>query len=134
MIQTMKKLKSGYINGTRVMLGNLGDFLNTSAITDLSFLGSHEDGYPDSMESLFASSHLKRIAKNLLIFFFSGLNPDVQAYLNEHLFRSFSQKSTISMRQTTLRPRQLRRRMSCKGAIKKTRSINADSKFYTNFH
>lgn len=48
MIQTMKKLKSGYINGTRVMLGNLSDFLNTSAITDLSFLGSQEDGYPDS--------------------------------------------------------------------------------------
>lgn len=48
MVQTMKKLKSGYINGTRVMLGNLGDFLNTSAITDLSFLGSQEDGYPDS--------------------------------------------------------------------------------------
>lgn len=47
MVQTMKKLKSGYINGTRVMLGNLGDFLNTSAITDLSFLGSQEDGYPD---------------------------------------------------------------------------------------
>lgn len=36
-------------------------------------------------------------------------------------------KSTINVRQTTLRPRQLRRRMSCKGAIKKTRSINADS-------
>lgn len=48
MIQTMKKLKSGYINGTRVMLGNLGDFINTSAVTDLSFLGSQEDGYPDS--------------------------------------------------------------------------------------
>lgn len=103
MIQTMKKLKSGYINGTRVMLGSLGDFLNTSAITDLSFLGSQEDGYPDR------------------------LNPDVQAYLDEHLFRSFSQKSTINVRQSTLRPRQLRRRMSCKGAIKKTRSINADS-------
>ncbi|XP_031629307.1 probable phosphorylase b kinase regulatory subunit alpha isoform X2 [Contarinia nasturtii] len=103
MVQTMKKLKSGYINGTRVMLGHLGDFLNTSAITDLSFLGSQEDGYPDR------------------------LNPDVQAYLNEHLFRSFSHKSTVSVRQTTLRPRQLRRRMSCKGAIKKTRSINADS-------
>lgn len=56
-----------------------------------------------------------------------GLNQDVQAYLNEHLFRSFSHKSTVSVRQTTLRPRQLRRRMSCKGAIKKTRSINADS-------
>ena len=48
MVQTMKKLKSGYINGTRVMLGNLKDFINTSAITDLSFLGSQEDGYPDS--------------------------------------------------------------------------------------
>lgn len=47
MVQTMKKLKSGYINGTRVMLGHLGDFLNTSAITDLSFLGSQEDGLPD---------------------------------------------------------------------------------------
>lgn len=52
MIQTMKKLKSGYINGTRVMLGHLGDFLNTSAITDLSFLGSQEDGYPDREYSL----------------------------------------------------------------------------------
>lgn len=51
MVQTMKKLKSGYINGTRVMLGNLGDFLNTSAITDLSFLGSQEDGYPDRKDS-----------------------------------------------------------------------------------
>lgn len=51
----------------------------------------------------------------------------MQAYLNEHLLRSFSMKSTASVRQTTLRPRHLRRRMSCKGAIKKTRSINADS-------
>lgn len=49
----MRKLKSGYINGTRVMLGNLGDFLNTSAITDLSFLGSQEDGYPDSKFIIF---------------------------------------------------------------------------------
>lgn len=54
MIQTMKKLKSGYINGTRVILGNLGDFLNTSAITDLSFLGSQEEGYPDSKFMKFA--------------------------------------------------------------------------------
>uniref|UniRef100_U5EXU1 Phosphorylase b kinase regulatory subunit n=1 Tax=Corethrella appendiculata TaxID=1370023 RepID=U5EXU1_9DIPT len=104
MIQTMKKLKSGYINGTRVILGNLGDFINTSAITDLSFLGSQEDGYPEK------------------------LNPAVQAYLEEHLFRSFSQKATVaSIRSSGLRPRNLRRRMSVKGAIKKTRSINTDS-------
>lgn len=105
MIQTMKKLKSGYINGTRVMLGNLGDFLNTSAITDLSFLGSQEDGYPDR------------------------LNPAVQAYLDEHLLRAFSHRSgAVNVRSAATRPRELRRRMSCKGAIKKTRSINVDCK------
>ncbi|XP_053948327.1 probable phosphorylase b kinase regulatory subunit alpha isoform X10 [Anastrepha obliqua] len=103
MIQTMRKLKSGYINGTRVMLGNLKDFLNTSAITDLSFLGSTEDGYPDR------------------------LHPDVQAYLDEHLLRSFSHRGMMKLHGAHLRPRQLRRRMSCKGAIKKTRSINVDS-------
>lgn len=104
MIQTMKKLKSGYINGTRVILGNLGDFINTSAITDLSFLGSQEDGYPDK------------------------LNPQVQSYLEEHLLRSFSHRaSTTSVRSSGLRPKNLRRRMSVKGAIKKTRSINVDS-------
>ncbi|XP_062539866.1 probable phosphorylase b kinase regulatory subunit alpha isoform X2 [Armigeres subalbatus] len=104
MVQTMKKLKSGYINGTRVILGNLGDFINTSAITDLSFLGSQEDGYPDK------------------------LNPAVQSYLDEHLLRSFSHRaSTTSIRSSGLRPKNLRRRMSVKGAIKKTRSINVDS-------
>lgn len=101
----MRKLKSGYINGTRVMLGNLKDFLNTSAITDLSFLGSTEDGYPDR------------------------LHPDVQTYLDEHLLRSFSHRNTMNLRGGQLRPRHLRRRMSCKGAIKKTRSINVDCKY-----
>lgn len=48
MITTMKKLKSGYISGTRVTLGNLSDFLNTSCITNLSFLGCQEEGLPDS--------------------------------------------------------------------------------------
>jgi phosphorylase kinase alpha/beta subunit len=52
MITTMKKLKSGYINGTRVTLGNLNDFLSTSCITNLSFLGCHEDGLPDSKSQM----------------------------------------------------------------------------------
>lgn len=102
MIQTMRKLKSGYINGTRVMLGNLKDFLNTSAITDLSFLGSTEDGYPDR------------------------LHTDIQTYLDEHLLRSFSYRNAMNLRGSQFRPKHLRRRMSCKGAIKKTRSINVD--------
>ncbi|XP_038213012.1 probable phosphorylase b kinase regulatory subunit alpha isoform X2 [Zerene cesonia] len=102
MITTMKKLKSGYINGTRVTLGNLGDFLSTSAITNLSFLGSQEDGYPDK------------------------LNPQVQSYLEEHLLKSFSTKFSLLSRPAA-RGRSLRRRMSVRGAIKKTRSINVDS-------
>lgn len=105
MIQTMRKLKSGYINGTRVMLGNLKDFLNTSAITDLSFLGSTEEGYPER------------------------LHHDVQSYLDEHLLRSFNYRNTMnSLRGGHQRPKHLRRRMSCKGAIRKTRSINVDCK------
>lgn len=32
----------------RVTLGNLNDFLSTSCITNLSFLGSQEEGVPDS--------------------------------------------------------------------------------------
>ncbi|CAD0198922.1 unnamed protein product [Chrysodeixis includens] len=104
MITTMKKLKSGYINGTRVTLGNLGEFLSTSAITNLSFLGSQEDGYPDK------------------------LNPEVQSYLEEHLLKSFSNKISFMSRPSGAKDnRALRRRMSVRGAIKKTRCINVDS-------
>ncbi|XP_025075422.1 probable phosphorylase b kinase regulatory subunit alpha isoform X6 [Pogonomyrmex barbatus] len=100
MITTMKKLKSGYINGTRVSLGNLNDFLSTSCITNLSFLGSSEDGRPDK------------------------LNPQVQQYLEEHLMRPFPHRTGLLNKPGPIRTaKNLRRRMSVKGAIKKTRSI-----------
>ncbi|XP_014485111.1 PREDICTED: probable phosphorylase b kinase regulatory subunit alpha isoform X2 [Dinoponera quadriceps] len=100
MITTMKKLKSGYINGTRVSLGNLNDFLNTSCITNLSFLGSSEDGRPDK------------------------LNPQVHQYLEEHLMRAFPHRTGLLNKQGPTRTgKNVRRRMSVKGAIKKTRSI-----------
>ncbi|XP_024228137.1 probable phosphorylase b kinase regulatory subunit alpha isoform X2 [Bombus impatiens] len=99
MITTMKKLKSGYINGTRVSLGNLNEFLSTSCITNLSFLGSSEDGRPDK------------------------LNPQVQQYLEEHLMRAFPHRTGLLNRPITKTGKNLRRRMSVKGAIKKTRSI-----------
>jgi hypothetical protein len=57
------------------------------------------------------------------------LNPNVQAYLDEHLLRSINLKNTLTMKAGSLRPRNLRRRMSVKGAIKKTRSINVDCKY-----
>ncbi|KAJ8946070.1 hypothetical protein NQ318_009196 [Aromia moschata] len=103
MITTMKKLKSGYINGTRVTLGNLNDFLSTSCITNLSFLGCQEDGMPDK------------------------LNPHVHTYL-EHSVKSLFHKSSLLMVAATRpRSRNLKRKMSVRGAVKKTRSINVDS-------
>ncbi|XP_018309444.1 probable phosphorylase b kinase regulatory subunit alpha isoform X3 [Mycetomoellerius zeteki] len=100
MITTLKKLKSGYINGTRVSLGNLNDFLSTSCITNLSFLGSSEDGRPDK------------------------LNPQVHQYLEEHLMRPFPHRTGLLNKHGPIRTgKHLRRRMSVKGAIKKTRSI-----------
>ncbi|XP_011157489.1 probable phosphorylase b kinase regulatory subunit alpha isoform X1 [Solenopsis invicta] len=101
MITTLKKLKSGYINGTRVALGNLNEFLSTSCITNLSFLGSSEDGRPDK------------------------LNPQIQQYLEEHLMRPFPHRTGLLSKhvQGIRSGKNLRRRMSVKGAIKKTRSI-----------
>jgi len=51
MVTTIKKLKSGYINGTRVAFGNLEEFLTTSNITNLSFLGNQEDGCPEKLDA-----------------------------------------------------------------------------------
>nr|XP_050027202.1 probable phosphorylase b kinase regulatory subunit alpha [Dermacentor andersoni]XP_054922429.1 probable phosphorylase b kinase regulatory subunit alpha [Dermacentor andersoni] len=45
--QTIKKLHSGYINGTRVCLGRLDDFLSTSCVASLDFLGNAEEGEPE---------------------------------------------------------------------------------------
>lgn len=50
-------------------------------------------------------------------------------YLDEHLLRSFNQKNSLDIRLSGFRPKNLRRRMSCRGAIKKTRSINVDSEY-----
>ncbi|XP_066589862.1 probable phosphorylase b kinase regulatory subunit alpha isoform X2 [Prorops nasuta] len=99
MITTMKKLKSGYINGTRVSLGNLNDFLSTSCITNLSFLGNSEDGRPDK------------------------LNPQIQQYLEEHLMKPFPHRTGLLNKPVVRTGVNMRRRMSVKGAIKKTRSI-----------
>lgn len=71
MITTMKKLKSGYINGTRVSLGNLNDFLSTSCITNLSFLGSAEEGRPDKLNPQvcqFFGSLLNQMKINVIVF------------------------------------------------------------------
>ncbi|KAK6168459.1 hypothetical protein SNE40_020988 [Patella caerulea] len=45
LIATIKKLQSGYINGTRVHLGRLEEFLTTSCVTKLSFVRDLDDPY-----------------------------------------------------------------------------------------
>lgn len=49
-ISTLKKLSSGYINGTRVALGSHEDFATTSCFSELAFLGSVEQGCPDRLD------------------------------------------------------------------------------------
>lgn len=46
MLTNLRKIKSGYINDTRVALGTFDEFLSTSCVTDLSFL-SNLDDYED---------------------------------------------------------------------------------------
>lgn len=43
MLTNLRKIKSGYINDTRVALGTFDEFLSTSCVTDLSFLSGMEE-------------------------------------------------------------------------------------------
>lgn len=47
----------------------------------------------------------------------------VQQYLDEHLMKAFPLRTSLLNRSATQSGRNVRRRMSVKGAIKKTRSI-----------
>ncbi|CAN8005577.1 unnamed protein product [Ixodes hexagonus] len=49
--QALIKLAGGYINGTRVALGRLEDFVSTSCLASLSFLGDGEQGRPDCLDA-----------------------------------------------------------------------------------
>jgi phosphorylase kinase alpha/beta subunit len=114
----------------RVTLGNLGEFLNTSCITNLSFLGSQEEGLPDSEFEI------------LLIYFLiywtlipSELNPQVEKYLNEHMVKSMTQRPRLIIPQNRRgsKPVSVQRKQSVRGAIKKTRSIAVDGIFLAPF-
>jgi len=49
-VRTLKKLSSGYINGTRVALGTHSSFAPTSTCTELAFLGNIENGEPEKLD------------------------------------------------------------------------------------
>ncbi|KAK8383654.1 hypothetical protein O3P69_015842 [Scylla paramamosain] len=112
MISTLKKLNSGYINGTRVSLGKMQEFLNTSCITSLNFLNDTEAGFPDSLKG------------------------DVKEYLEKQMRGTLSWRRSDLVRmsnrfsQRTSRDRDdpVRRKISgmLRGTIRKSRSLFVD--------
>ncbi|XP_052282161.1 phosphorylase b kinase regulatory subunit alpha, liver isoform-like isoform X7 [Dreissena polymorpha] len=61
LVGTIKKLQSGYIAGTRVHLGDMGDFVSTSCITKLSFVNTDTQyAGQDSQISDFLGDVLKK--------------------------------------------------------------------------
>ncbi|KAJ6218952.1 hypothetical protein RDWZM_004764 [Blomia tropicalis] len=103
-ISTLKKIKSGYLHGARVELGNLEEFLSTSCITNLTFLANIEDGEPEN------------------------LNPAVRNFLEQELsrplfVRRFTRQASIgAKRKISVRSR----KSGISGIIKRTRSIQVD--------
>uniref|UniRef100_A0A5S6QS11 Phosphorylase b kinase regulatory subunit n=1 Tax=Trichuris muris TaxID=70415 RepID=A0A5S6QS11_TRIMR len=47
MVGALKKIKSGYLSGTRTVMGKIGDFVTTSCITKLHFLSTDESVDPE---------------------------------------------------------------------------------------
>jgi hypothetical protein len=72
---------------------------------------------------------VKALQMDCLYSFFVGLNPHVQTYLEEHLLKSLTPRSQLLNRPAIRKGSAMRRRMSVKGAIKKTRSIAVERKY-----
>lgn len=56
------------------------------------------------------------------------LNTEVEQYLDEHTFKSFTNQSTLLTRMPSKNTK-VKRKMSVKGAIKKTRSFMLDGEY-----
>ncbi|KAH6928901.1 hypothetical protein HPB50_021082 [Hyalomma asiaticum] len=100
--QTIKKLASGYINGTRVCLGNLQDFMSTSCIASLDFLCNYEDGDADN------------------------LHISVQDYLDKTITNAALLRSGVAPKQVLSGSCSAgaRRKLAVAGIIKRSRSIS----------
>jgi len=59
---------------------------------------------------------------------FLELNTEVEQYLNEHIVKSFTNQSTLLTRMSNKNTK-IKRKMSVKGAIKKTRSFMLDGDY-----
>ncbi|KAH8020944.1 hypothetical protein HPB51_010334 [Rhipicephalus microplus] len=97
----IKKLASGYINGTRVCLGTLDDFLNTSCMASLDFLCNYEDGDADKLDA------------------------SVQDYLDKTITNAALLRSGVMPKQVLsgVSSAGTRRKIAVAGIIKRSRSI-----------
>jgi len=99
MVRTLRKLSSGYINGTRVALGTHQSFAPTSTCTELAFLGNIEDGEPDR------------------------LDPEVSKYLESCLGGGVVTGGVLGTIKPTSERKSSLRKVPLAGAMKRTRSI-----------
>ncbi|XP_059080504.1 probable phosphorylase b kinase regulatory subunit alpha isoform X1 [Tigriopus californicus] len=99
MLSSLKKLQNGYINGARVTFGTFEQFLSTSCITNLSFLGAVEEGQPDR------------------------LLPSVEKYLTDQMGKSAA--SLFSLLKTKGHSSQgvAMKRLSVRGSVRRSRSL-----------
>ena len=108
---SLRKLRSGYINGTRVILGSHEQFKATSCVTELAFLGDIERGQPDK------------------------LNPEVVMYLEHQLGSGAVSGGVLGRRASTGAAEKMKRGNSgdnihsasaLTGSMKRSRSICPD--------
>lgn len=110
-IATIKKLKSGYTTGTRILLGTLDEFVSTSSIASLSFIGNIEEGHPERVPA------------------------ELRDYLNKEFSRKDLRRDSIFLRRQSICPKSpavhgtSHRKLGVSGVVRRSRSIYADNFF-----
>uniref|UniRef100_A0A224Z5U4 Phosphorylase b kinase regulatory subunit n=1 Tax=Rhipicephalus zambeziensis TaxID=60191 RepID=A0A224Z5U4_9ACAR len=111
-IATIKKLKSGYTTGTRILLGTLEEFVSTSCIASLSFVGNQEEGHPERIPA------------------------ELREYLNKEFTRKDLRRDSIFLRRQSIigAPKSpssfgSRGKLGVKGLVKRSRSIHVENFF-----
>uniref|UniRef100_A0A1E1X9M0 Phosphorylase b kinase regulatory subunit n=1 Tax=Amblyomma aureolatum TaxID=187763 RepID=A0A1E1X9M0_9ACAR len=109
-IATIKKLKSGYTTGTRILLGTLEEFVSTSCIASLGFVGNQEEGHPERIPA------------------------ELREYLNKEFSRKDVRRDSIFLRrQSIIGPPKSpsafgsRGKLGVKGLVKRSRSIHVEN-------
>ncbi|XP_029823211.1 probable phosphorylase b kinase regulatory subunit alpha isoform X1 [Ixodes scapularis] len=110
-IATIKKLKSGYTTGTRILLGTLDEFVSTSSVASLSFIGNIEEGHPERVPA------------------------ELRDYLNKEFSRKDLRRDSIFLRRQSICPKSpavhgtSHRKLGVSGVVRRSRSIYADNFF-----